>query len=203
MRWLFIAGIVITPILMEAPIRGVLSSPWAPWWLSSSALTGGQINASSGMPVVALGPEATDIDFPIDPANLALGHGHVSDMQRYVLAVAAGWSREEAIIATAISIAEDGSGDPAALSPPNWNKTRDLGLWQINSIHWPGCGGPTALTDPLTNARCGHSIFGSGNWCAWSTYTPCSPHPCGPPCYLDFMARARAAAVTPPPAGQV
>jgi hypothetical protein len=195
-----LAVLFVGPMLFGGTMIGFLVQPWAPWWFSGKP---GAVTLANGETTIAEGPLPTDVVFPVDPSSLARGHGYVSDVQRYLLAVAAGWSREDAITATAISIAEDGSGDPAALSGLNWNKTRDLGLWQINSIHWDGCGGPTALTDPLTNARCAHGIFGaSRNWCAWSTYTPCSTHPCGPPCYRDFLARARVAAVTPLPAGQ-
>ena len=63
---------------------------------------------------------------------------------------------------------------PAAISPPNWNKTFDLGLWQINSSHWgqsAACGSRDELVVPINNARCAMSILGPGlNYCAWSTF---------------------------------
>lgn len=127
---------------------------------------------------------------------LPTGLGRVTDVGRYQLAVAVGFiPGEDAILATALSIAENGAGDPAAMSPANWNGTRDLGLWQINSIHWPKYGGPVALTDPLTNARAAFGIAGPNrNWCAWSTYeVRCGVGYTGT--YRSFMDRARRAAL--------
>lgn len=188
-----IALLIGTVVVLHGPIQGMLSSPWSAFWFSKAARTGEQL-AGNPESLVSIAP---------DPADLNFGHGRVSDAQRYQLARFVGWNREDAITATAISIAENGSGDPAALSGLNWNNTRDLGLWQINTIHWTGCGGAQALTDPLTNARCAYGVFGaSRNWCAWSTYGPCSSHACGPPCFSSFLARARTAADTPIPAGQ-
>src|SRR5437899_2888765 len=103
----------------------------------------------------------------------------VSDAQRYQLARAAGFDPQQAVTATAISIAEDRSGDPAALSP-----TRDLGLWQINSVHWPRFGGQVALSDPLTNARAAFAIFRERGWNAWNTFTSTANN------YTQFLQRA-------------
>jgi hypothetical protein len=122
-----------------------------------------------------------------------VGPGMVTDVQRYQLARTAGFSPTDAITATAISIAEDGSGNPAAMSPPNRNRTFDLGLWQINSSHWAEFGGPNALTDPATNARAAFAIYARAGWCSWSTYlTTCGVGYTG--AFAAFIGRARAAA---------
>ncbi|HEY1298226.1 MAG TPA: transglycosylase SLT domain-containing protein, partial [Chloroflexota bacterium] len=119
--------------------------------------------------------------------------GAVTDVQRYQLARGAGFSPTDAITATAISIAEDGSGDPAAMSPANRNRTYDLGLWQINSSHWLEFGGPTALIDPSNNARAAYAIFARAGWCSWSTYlTSCGAGYTG--AFAAFVGRARVAA---------
>ena len=173
---IFGAVLFIGPLLLLAPILGILVSPWAPFWLS------GQTGDIAGTPSEPL-PVAA-----VDPGVLTPAHGFVSDAQRYILARAAGFS--DPITATAISIAENGSGDPAALSGVNFNGTRDLGLWQINSGWWSQFGGPTALVDPFTNARAAVVIYGRQGWCAWSTYGPCPTHGCGPPCFSSFLARA-------------
>jgi len=60
-----------------------------------------------------------------------------------------------------------------------------------------------ALTDPWRNAQAAYYIKGRQGWCAWSTYGPgCQYHACGPPCYLSFLDRARAASRQTAPGGQ-
>jgi hypothetical protein len=186
---LVLTGCVLFLLGALAPMIGMLSSPWAPWWFSSAAKSGGTLTQTDGSIAVITLP----------PGGLDLGHNIVSDVDRYQLALYASFSPAEAITATAISIAENGHGDPAALSPVNKNGTRDLGLWQINSQWWALFGGPEKLIDPIVNAQAAHYIYGRQGWCAWSTYGPCSTHPCGPPCYRDFLQRATLASNTPPP----
>lgn len=168
----------VGPLLLLAPIIGILVDPWSPFRLS------GQVGQISAAPPA----EAT----PFDPISIPVIHGGVTDAFRYQLARAAGWNPAEAIVAVAISIAEDGSGDPAAMSPMNTNRTFDLGLWQINSSHWSSCGGQQALVDPFTNAHCGHNIYASAGWCSWSTYeTSCGVGYTG--AYRAYLSRAQAA----------
>jgi Lysozyme like domain len=190
LKWL-VAALIIAWVCHQGVILGILVQPWAPFWLS------GQTGPIAGTPP----PVNLPVPAP-DPGNLNPYHGFVSDSQRYILARAAGFSAPDAITATAISIAENGSGDPAALSGVNFNGTRDLGLWQINSQWWTQFGGPTALVDPFTNARAAVYIYGRQQWCAWSTYGPCPTHACGPPCYSSFLGRATTAAQTQPSPNQ-
>jgi Lysozyme like domain len=98
----------------------------------------------------------------------------VSDAERYQLALQAGFTGQNAVTATAISIAENGSGNPSLPSAQNKNGTFDLGLWQINSDWFSQFGGQQALTNPLTNAQAAFAIFsqhgGFNNWCTfWPT----------------------------------
>ena len=186
MQW-FAAAVVLV-ILFLSPILGYLSSPWAAFWLKG---------ANAVPPAIIVDPDERNA--PVDPGNLNPIVGNVSDAQRFQLARLAGWSVADAIIATAISIAENGSGNPAALSGVNWNGSRDLGLWQINSGWWPQFGGQQALIDPWRNAQAAYYIKGRQGWCAWSTYdASCGPGHTGS--YRAFLARAEAAArVQPPP----
>lgn len=192
MKWvLIIVGVTLcAPIIFNAALFGMLISPWAPWRFSGHT---GAVSGDSGV----------SIPVAIDPGDLANGHGFVSDFQRYQLALAAGWSASEVIIAVAISIAEDGSGDPAALSGLNFDNSRDLGLWQINSGWWPQMGGQHALTDPFTNARAAHAIYDRQGWCAWSTYETSCPARGHTGSYRAFLDRARAASLVRPPSGEV
>ena len=165
-------------------LAGLHVQRWAAFWF-------GQQGAQQ--PIVVIGNPGTDIgDLPLAPI---LGpQPLVSDRERYQLALAAGFSEDEAITATAISIAENGGGNPAAMSGRNSNGTYDLGLWQINSAWWPQFGGQQALTDPLTNARAAHYIYGRQGWCAWSVYDArCGPGHNGS--YANNIGRARAAAL--------
>jgi hypothetical protein len=188
MRWVIFGALSLLagPLLMLAPVFGLLVDPWAPFRLSGRA---GETPATAAFPIT------------LDPGDLSPIHGRVSDVQRYQLARTVGWDFQGGVIATAISIAENGSGDPAALSGLNRNGSRDLGLWQINSGWWPQFGGQQALTDSLNNARAAISIYGRQGWCAWSTYeSSCGAGHTGT--YRQFMARAAAAAAVQPPPGQ-
>lgn len=128
------------------------------------------------------------------PVPVQLAAGAVSDVQRFQLALNAGWGPVDAIIATAISIAEDGSGNPVALSPPNRNNSYDFCLWQINSSWWPSFGGQQALADPQTCANAAHTIWSHGGWTQWCTYPGgCGGGP-GSPAWPQALARAKAAA---------
>jgi hypothetical protein len=81
--------------------------------------------------------------------------GSVSIPDRYALAVAAGFKPgDEAITMTTISLYECGNCD---MSLPN--ATNDVGLWQINAVHWPVYGGPDILKNPPANARAAFGIF--------------------------------------------
>lgn len=89
--------------------------------------------------------------------------GPVSAAQVCALARAAGFA--DPVTATAISRAENGSGNLSAMSA-----TRDIGLWQINETWWPKFGGQAALTDAMNNAKAAKAIFDVQGWGAWSTY---------------------------------
>lgn len=98
--------------------------------------------------------------------------GLVTDAQRYQLALQAGFTGQQAVTATAISIAENGSGNPSLPSGKNDNGTFDLGLWQINSSWFNQFGGQQALTDPLTNAKAAFAVFKLQGFNAWCTFYP-------------------------------
>lgn len=185
-RWLL--SLMFGLLFIAAVSVGVHSQPWSPWWFADRSAVGATAALLQGMPAT------------IDPDNLNLG-ARISDSQRFQLARAAGFTHELAILMTALSIAENGSGDPAAMSGLNENKTRDLGLWQINTIWWAQFGGQAALTDPWRNAQAAFYIYGRQGPCAWSTYeASCGPGHIGS--YRAFMERARAASLVQPPGSQ-
>lgn len=177
---MLVTSLVIV-ILMGTPMLGILEQPLSPYWLSGKGSVAVGSAPLAGIP----------ISVPVGPASGP--QAIVSDVQRYLLALGAGFSPSEAIIATAISIAENGSGNPSALSGANFDGSRDLGIWQINSGWWPQFGGQAALTNPVTNALAANAIFHRQGWCAWSTYE----RSCGVghnSAYAAFMGRARAVA---------
>lgn len=171
---------LVCVFLMGFPMLGILLNPLAPWWLS------GQGAVAIGAPVVTV-----PVTVPAGPAPGP--QTIVSDVQRYLLAIGAGFAPSEAITAVAISIAENGSGNPSAVSGLNFNNTVDTGLWQVNTIWESRFGGHVALMNPVTNAMAARYVFVQQGWCAWSTYE----RSCGlghNSAYAAFMGRARAAA---------
>jgi len=103
------------------------------------------------------GTSATINGFTVVVPPIQLRGGFVSDLDRFLLATAAGWTGDDALIAVAVSIAEDPSGDPAA-EHVNDDGSIDKGLWQINSgvpvgVAWARWGGRAALADPATGGE--------------------------------------------------
>jgi hypothetical protein len=172
-------------ILMGSPLLGWFLQPMAPWWFGVQPGSGAFTIGSAEPSLIGTVPVITA---PADgPQPL------VSDAQRYLLAIGAGFSAAEAVTATAISIAENGGGNPAALSGENFDHSRDIGIWQVNSAWWPQFGGQHALENPVTNALAAHYIYGRQGWCAWSTYEAS----CGKghnSAYAAYLSRAKAAA---------
>jgi len=109
---------------------------------------------------------------------------NLTDSMRAQLAVTVGFPATEIARAVAVSIAEDGSGDPT-VEHRNVNGSIDYGLWQINSIH----GFPVSqLKEPLGNAQAAKKVWdqAGGSWKPWSTFMSGA--------YLAFMPRGQAAA---------
>jgi hypothetical protein len=71
--------------------------------------------------------------------------------------------------AIAVALAES-AGDPKAINI-NRNKSRDIGLWQINTnAHkWAK---EKNLYDPYYNAHAAYKVFKSSGWKAWYAHTP-------------------------------
>jgi hypothetical protein len=140
---------------------GWYSQPWAQFWFGQQSPQGTVVTQQPGIPI-----GGGVVSVPVISGN------RISDAERFQLIVAAGCVNPcSPVVMTALSIAEDGSGDPTIMSPRNGNGTYDLGLWQINSSHWADWGGPQALTVPINNARAAMGILGPHlNYCAWSTY---------------------------------
>ena len=154
-------------VVFIAQQAAFFSQPWSRWWMSSTGSTQSVTvsgDFSDAVPPIALEPDA--------PAAPVTGN-RVSDVERFQLIRAAGAPPDVAIVMTALSIAEDGAGDPAIISPPNWNKTVDVGILQVNSAHIGQCGitGIAWLQNAMNNVRAAMCILGpSLNYCAWSTF---------------------------------
>jgi hypothetical protein len=93
-----------------------------------------------------------------------------SDAQRYALAMAAGFNSDEAITMAAISTYECQSCDLSTV-----NASGDMGLWQINKVHWDRYGGQAALVNPANSARAAYGIYserggGERGFTAWCVY---------------------------------
>lgn len=183
----FGAALIVGVLLIGAPILGILTNPLAPFWLSGK----------TSIPVAGGPADIIPVDlFPVTvpiTGPITVPAGGVSDVQRYLLAIGANFSPAEAVIATAISIAEDGSGNPSAISGRNFDGSVDQGLWQVNSGWNARFGGQAALLNPVTNAIAARYIYGVQGWCAWSTYEAS----CGAghnSAYRAYMNRATAAA---------
>jgi hypothetical protein len=103
----------------------------------------------------------------------------LSTLEIYSLARGAGFSRDEAVIATAIAFAESG-GNPRAHNDDETTGDDSFGLWQINML---GKLGPDRrqrlglsrneeLFDPPTNARAARLVFldQQRSFTPWTTF---------------------------------
>ena len=105
----------------------------------------------------------------------------LSTLEIYALARRARFSpdRDEALIATAIALAES-SGDPHAHNDNPKTRDDSFGLWQINMFEELGpdrrrqfgIASNDELFDPVTNARAARAVFTAANarFTPWSTF---------------------------------
>lgn len=89
----------------------------------------------------------------------------------YYLLTFAGFTPAEAHVMTCVARYESGLR-PNAVNLYNKNQTIDLGLFQINSIHWNRSNACTldTLSNPMYNSLCAKEIYdlqGFGAWVAW------------------------------------
>lgn len=137
---------------------------------------GHMVPAPSGGGLIVELPQMSPAPGPVPSAG-----ERVTDAQRYALALGAWGNVPNAILATALSMAEDCGGpitpphnvcwgNPIAHSATNFDGSFDFGLWQINSGWHARFGGVQALGVPVNNAAAAYTIFTLQGWCAWSTY---------------------------------
>jgi hypothetical protein len=91
--------------------------------------------------------------------------------QLYAAAVAAGFKGQNAVTATAISLAENSGRNPSAVNH-NSNGTTDHGAWQINSVHLTPAFVSTYgnVNDLQDKARRAYAVYKSQGFGAWTTY---------------------------------
>ena len=120
--------------------------------------------------------------------------GNLSASQILSYAQAAGFPGDDAIIATAIALAESG-GNPEAHGDLTLPGSGSYGLWQIYSKAHPEYGPDfTQLYDPQTNANAAFAIYSGrgGAFTDWSTYNNADTGKT--PNYLTFLPQASQAA---------
>jgi hypothetical protein len=115
--------------------------------------------------------------------------GSISPLQRYQMALNAGWDSTNAVIAAAISLLECGNCD---MSTPN--ATKDYGIMQINQSNFAGLGlTTTSVADPQTNFNAGFKLWsgsssGWRNWCTYP-YNGCNLGNANPANYLSAVQK--------------
>jgi len=179
-----LAALVVVLLLM------VLSVIAAMPWLGTSVPgePSAPVVVHAPMPVAEDAAPVGDVPAPSSSGNLSAG-------QRYQLALSVGFSPAEAIIATAIALAENGPGDPNAVNH-NRNGTDDVGIYQINDSHAAMAAGRQNLFDPVTNARVALALYRSGGWTQWCTFPGgCGGLP-GAPNFASLLAQAQAVAAS-------
>lgn len=125
-------------------------------------------------------PQVPEVVY-VDSAKLELdkdieAFGEQKDIARYICEK---WGVVECKTALAVASAESGMREDAwNYNPPytddqgNYHPaTLDLGIMQVNSIHWgkPGCS-MEELTNGYKNIDCAYEIWKASKWSAWSAY---------------------------------
>ena len=113
----------------------------------------------------------------VGAAVAPVGDGLDPMRQSAALALSAGLTHDQAVMATAIAVPESGSTDTAlgdtTITDDTWGPS--YGRWQIRCI-WDAPEGSTrdcsgSLHDPVANARAMFEISGGGtNWRPWTGY---------------------------------
>lgn len=144
----------------------IFGQPWGQWW-AAGQFGPSLVHSGSGASFVGGGTAIT-----INPS----AGGLTSIFERYQLATSAGFQGQNAIIAVAVSLAEDDNGDPAR-QHRNDDGSIDTCLWQINSRNAAEFGGIEALKTPTICAHAAFVIFSRAHgFCPWFTYdTACDP----------------------------
>src|SRR4029077_5776808 len=104
----------------------------------------------------------------------------ISDADTYAAALNAGFSEDEAVIATAISFGECPSRDPTCTGDKDNPRAgcASYGLWQLNIcpnrdegfLSSVGASQGTDLYDPNLNAKAAYARYRSQGWGAWTVY---------------------------------
>jgi len=119
-------------------------------------------------------PRPGKISSPTGKANPGPGHNYISPRHIYQYARQAGFSASEAVVATAIALAESVGGDANAhchdCVPGVHEDSR--GLWQINVLAHPWAA-QSNLYDPQVNAAAAYQVYKDAGkkFTPWSTYT--------------------------------
>ncbi len=114
--------------------------------------------------------------------------GVLGPSEIYKLAINAGWSGADALVATAVALAESG-GNPNAYNAETQANTPgghgSYGLWQVYLKAHPEFAGMN-LFDPAANASAAYAVWkqAGGSFSPWSTFK--STKSSGPPTSLPF-----------------
>lgn len=116
----------------------------------------------------------------------------LTDQQRATWAKQAGFPDDQIATAVAVSIAENRSGKIDAIGGPNFDGSRDYGMWQINASAHPGLFERYPQWWSVQNANMAKAVFdeAGGSWRPWSTFNS--------GIYATYMDRGRKAAAESP-----
>jgi len=91
----------------------------------------------------------------------------LNDVEKYICDK---WGVYDCKLAISIARAESGLKEQA-FNAYNSNNTLDVGIFQVNSVHFnkPGCS-LKELVDAKKNIDCAYTIYQSSGWNAWSVY---------------------------------
>lgn len=97
---------------------------------------------------------------------------HVDDKTVAMAAIKAGFQVADLPTAVAVSFSENTSRNPQKISAPNADRSRDYGLWQINSAaHADLFNAHPNWWDPQENAAMALAVFQGAGWNAWTEHS--------------------------------
>jgi hypothetical protein len=97
----------------------------------------------------------------------------ISQLAVYSLLLASNMPQQDAQTMMCI-IEKESNWNPKAINHHNKNKTKDYGLFQINTVNHKKCNmTPEELLHPRLNLKCALLVYKDQGLKAWSTYKKC------------------------------
>lgn len=166
----FVAIIVIVVLILIAELSYLLLTSINNWFKKNEFQFNKPVSITLQRPIEIVERKLTIIELAEQKDKLPEPK---TDIEKYICEK---WGVYDCKIALAVAKAEGLAYDESGAIIPdlfniNTNGSMDVGVFQINSIHYkkPQCK-LRDMTDPIKNVDCAYSIYEGSGWGAWSAF---------------------------------